>query len=162
MHGLFLYISGMKYFLYIFYRYYGGSSYESMPYISALTLFVLSLSFYVLSLYMLIFPETEIQDKDTFLVWTLSIFAIACFLVWFFIREKDLRNPEFDERYRKSHGFLLMLYLACGLTLFFVSVLYSKGHSESSYEVDEVIFEELPTIDQSELREKEPQPNTAQ
>lgn len=156
MHGLFLYFSSMKYFLYIFYRYYKSSRYESIPYISTLIVFAISMVLYLGSVYLIIFPETELPDKNTFVFWILSALVMICFLVWYFIREKDLQNPEFEKRYDSSHGFLALIFLIGGLMLFFIATIYSNAQKEQlKNTVDEVIFKEIPTIKQEELREAE-------
>lgn len=122
----------MKYFLYIFYRYYKRGSYESLPYISALILFVLSTGFYLLSVYLFNFPETELPDKNTFVIWALSTWSFACFLVWCFISEKDLQNPEFEKRYDSSHGLLALLFVIFGFLLLITAIFYTGVFKENA------------------------------
>ena len=138
MHGLFIYIRGMKYFLYIFYRYYKSGSWEKTPYLSALIGFVFPLVLYVLAIIVFVYPEVEI-NKGVFLIVMLSAIGIGCAIAWYFIRPKDLLNPKFETRYNSFHGFLAILYIVCSCVLFLTVAIYSKA-SQNSATIEVVKF----------------------
>lgn len=156
MHGLFLYFSFMKYFLYIFYRYYSRKKNNETAYWSAMFAMVAPAVLYCGAFYFYVFPENGVPDNNVCLIIFTIGLAIGYYFVWDFIKERHLKKPELAEKYKRHHGFLALLYVVGGIACAFLAGMHANKVEE---DLMQKVIEARPA-DLQEVRFKPLEPET--
>jgi hypothetical protein len=119
----------MKYFFYVFYRYYKSGSWESVPYFSAITTFLFTLFLYIVAAIIFLYPKIQLftQGNNWLIILSLLILGV---ILRVSITPKSLEDPELEKRYDTSHGFLACIYVIWGVVFFIIATLYNKVHIE--------------------------------
>jgi hypothetical protein len=130
MHGLFLYISGMKYFLYVYYRFFAGNLNEWRPYYKAVSTLLIPTILYVWTVASFIYPPLFVKEnKGMFLSLSLVAYVVGYLAFWLSIKPSSLDGYALQQRYRRAHSVYALLYVIAGIAVFVARGIYcSENH----------------------------------
>jgi hypothetical protein len=144
----------MKYLLYIFYRHYNRNKNNETAYWSALFALVAPAVLYGAAVYFYFFPENGVPDEPVCLI----IGGIAACIIGYFvqdsIKERHIKKPELQQKYKSYHGYLAVVYVLAAITLFLLSAKRSNAIS------DEIIIKVIQNsnpVNSGEIKFKPPE-----
>ena len=112
----------LKFVMFLFYRYYSKGGTSGIPYFSALCAVVFLVYLHIFQL-LIIFNGVTLLPMNPGDHKGLKYLKLACFLLPFFllvgllVKEKDLRDAEYDEGKIKRGGVYLVIYIVSSFVL---------------------------------------------
>lgn len=113
----------MKFFIYIFYRYYNEGHDKPIAYEKAISTPHFIACLYLVGIGLLMNLKVSINQC---LVLLLVYFIAAVSLTIYFVRRKDINDIELKNRYHKVYGVLAVLYVV--LSLMFFGIAANVAH----------------------------------
>lgn len=124
----------LKFVMFLFYRYYSTGGTYQIPYFSALVATVFLIYIHIFQIFLILdtvswFPmhpgDTKLMKYGKLALFLLPIFLIVAYL----IKEKDLKNAEYDEDKIRNGGRGLIVYAILSFILLFVLAVVLQRHS---------------------------------
>jgi hypothetical protein len=107
----------MKYFVYVFYRLYAKYSIRPLAYIYARLTIIFFTLLYLLSFYLLAFPEINLPKYKVTIGLGGLIITGANLLLTHYNNAEEITKKEFHKTYKRFHSFLAVLYIVGALAL---------------------------------------------
>ncbi len=144
------YICRMKYYFYIFYRYYNSQRWEHVPFLQTalVSATVIIMNFFTLALISGIPKYIFANYSDTNLLPLIYPLGYVLMVALFYtlVKEKDMAKPAYQKRYKSRHGWFMILYIIISIAALLTVGMseYNPNYKKNQYPPDEIIFKSVP------------------